>query len=184
MLYTATISCKYGGPCDFCKIQVEFPKCPRMTFSAPARPPRENRSHYVQDSSWWSIQCVFSPAYSYSTPSYRVPRTTLGHDTSAYCTTYCKLACLVWDTEKGGPWLPGCQFKGRCSRGRICRAHGKWGPSRMVRRQGESPGVQGGLFPGGNHSCPVYWAAPVGTGSWAQAQDGRALCLPCLLCLS
>ena len=28
------ISCKYGGPCDFCKIQVEFPKCPRMTFSA------------------------------------------------------------------------------------------------------------------------------------------------------
>ena len=129
MLYTAKISCKYGGPCDFCKIQVEFPKCPRMTFSAPTRPPRENRSHYVQNSSWWSIQCVFSPAYSYSTPSYRVPRTTLGHDTSAYCTTYCKLACLVWDTEKGGPWLPGCQFKGRCSRGRICRAHENGGPA-------------------------------------------------------
>ena len=183
MLYTTTISCKYGGPCDFCKIQVEFPKCPRMTFSAPARPPRENRSHYVQDSSWWSIQCVFSPAYSYSTPSYRVPRTTLGHDTSAYCTTYCKLACLVWDTKRGSmvAWLP---VPGQMFSGKNLPGPWKWGPSRMVRRQGESPGVQGGLFPGGNHSCPVYWAAPVGTGSWAQAQDGRALCLPCLLCLS
>ena len=30
--------------------------CPRITFSAPARPPRENGSHYVQGSPWWSIQ--------------------------------------------------------------------------------------------------------------------------------
>ena len=152
-----------------------------MTFLAPARPPRENRSHYVQDSSWWSIQCVFSPAYSYSTPSYRVPRTTLGHDTSAYCTTYCKLACLVWDTEKGGPWLPGCQSKGRCSRGRICRAH-EWGPSRMVRRQGESPGVQGGLFPGGKPQLPSVLGS-TGWNRFLGASPGWSRALLALLAL-
>ena len=184
MLYTAKISCKYGGPCDFCKIQVEFPKCPRMTFSAPARPPRENRSHYVQDSSWWSIQCVFSPAYSYSTPSYRVPRTTLGHDTSAYCTTYCKLACLVWDTEKGGPWLPGCQFKGRCSRGRICRAHENGGPAgwsgararalgfKVVCSQGETTAAQ---CTGQHRLVPVPGRKP--------RMVARFACLACFACL-
>ena len=155
-----------------------------MAFLAPARPPRENGSHYVQGSPWWSNTAFLSPAYSLSNPPCRVRRLILGPDATVCCTTYSKRACLVWDKRKGSPWLPGCQSKGRCSWGRICRAHKKWGPSRMVRRQGESPGVQGGLFPGGNHSCPVYWAAPVGTGSWAQAQDGRALCLPCLLCLS
>ena len=150
-----------------------------------SRPPTSRKQDSLCPRFFLVVDTVrFSPAYSYSTPSYRVPRSILGHDSTACCTTYCKLACLVWDTEKGGPWLPGCQFKGRCSRGRICRAHGQGGPAGWSGARARALGFKVVCSQGGNHSCPVYWAAPVGTGSWAQAQDGRALCLPCLLCLS
>ena len=44
---------------------------------------------------------AFQPSSQLQHPSYRVPRSILGHDATACCTTYCKLACLVWDTKKG-----------------------------------------------------------------------------------
>ena len=44
---------------------------------------------------------AFQPSSQLQHPSYRVPRSILGHDATACCTTYCKLACLVWDTTKG-----------------------------------------------------------------------------------
>ena len=43
----------------------------------------------------------FSPAHSYSTRLTGCHAQILGHDATACCTTYCKLACLVWDTKKG-----------------------------------------------------------------------------------
>ena len=68
-----------------------------------SRPPTSRKQESLCPRFFLVVDTVrFSPAYSYSTPSYRVPRSILGHDTTAYCTTYCKLACLVWDTKKKG----------------------------------------------------------------------------------
>ena len=57
-------------------------------------------------------------------------------------------------TQKRGSmvaWLP---VPGQMFSGKNLPGPWKWGPSRMVRRQGESPGVQGGLFPGGKPQLP------------------------------
>ena len=127
---------------------------------------------------------AFQPSSQLQHPSYRVPRLILGHDATACCTTYCKLACLVWDTEKGGPWLPGCQFKGRCSRGRICRAHENGGPAgwsgararalgfKVVCSQGETTAAQ---CTGQHRLVPVPGRKP--------RMVARFACLACFACL-
>ena len=86
--------------------------------------------------------------------------------------------------KKGGPWLPGCQSKGRCSRGRICRAHENGGPAgwpgararalgfKVVCSQGETTAAQ---CTGQHRLVPVPGRKP--------RMVARFACLACFACL-
>ena len=76
-------------------------------------------------------------------------------------------------------WLP---VQGQMFSGKNLPGPWKLGPSRMVRRQGESPGVQGGLFPGGKPQLPSI----LGSTGWYRvlgASPGWSRALLALLAL-
>ena len=76
-------------------------------------------------------------------------------------------------------WLP---VQGQMFSGKNLPGPWKWVPSQMVRRQGESPGVQGGLFPGGKPQLPSV----LGSTGWYRflgASPGWSRALLALLAL-